>query len=58
MCKAMEDMRKEAAEMAIWQSKVESVMKWVAKGIKLEDIAECEGLTLEEVKEITGQRSA
>ena len=54
----MADMRKEAAEMAIWQSKVESVMKWVAKGIKLEDIAECEGLTLEEVKEIAGQRSA
>ena len=58
VCKVMEDMRKEAAEMAIWQSKVESVMKWVAKGIKLEDIAECEGLTLEEVKEIAGQRSA
>ena len=54
MCKVMEDMRNETA----WQTKVESVLRWIAKGLSLEDIAEGEGLTLEQVKIIKQQQNA
>lgn len=53
MCKVMEDMRAEAS----WQTKVESVLRWMAKGLSLEDIAEGEGLTLEQVQGIVEQQN-
>jgi hypothetical protein len=58
MCKVMEDMRNEAAKAASWQTKVESVLRWLAKGLSLEDIAEGEGLTLDQVKGIVQQQKA
>ncbi len=54
MCKVMEDMRNETA----WNTKVESVLRWIEMGLSLEQIAKGEGLTLEQVKEIAGQKSA
>ena len=54
MCKVMEDMRNETA----WQTKVESVYRWLDMGLSHEQIAKGEGLTLEQVEEIAGQRSA
>ena len=54
MCKVMEDMRNETA----WQTKVESVLRWIVKGLSLEDIAEGEGLTLDQVKGIVQQQKA
>lgn len=58
MCKVMEDMRNETAKAASWQTKVESVLRWLAKGLSLEDIAEGEGLTLDQVKGIVQQQKA
>lgn len=58
MCKVMEDMRNEAAERASCQTKVESVLRWLAKGLSLEDIADGEGLTLEQVQKIAGMKRA
>ena len=58
MCKVMEDMRNETAKAASWQTKVESVQRWLAKGLSLEDIAEGEGLTLDQVKGIVQQQKA
>ena len=53
MCNVMEDMRNETA----WNTKVESVRRWLEMGLPLEQIAKGEGLTLEQVKEIAGQKS-
>ena len=58
MCKAMEDMRNEAAAEAKRQQVVESVRRWLEMGLSYEQIAKGEGLTVEQVKEIDGQRSA
>ncbi len=58
MCKVMEDMRNEAAIAAAWQTKVESVLRWLEMGLSHEQIARGEGLTVEQVKEIAGQQSA
>ena len=54
MCKVMEDMRNETA----WKTKVESVQRWLEMGLPIEQIARGEGLTIEQVKEIAGLRSA
>ena len=54
MCKAMEDMRNEAA----WQKTVEIVCRLLEMGLPHEQIAQGAGITLEQVKEIAGQRSA
>ena len=54
MCKALEDMRKETA----WQTKVESVKRWIAKGLSFEDIADGEGLTIAQVEEIAKEETA
>ena len=58
MCKAMEDMRKESADKAVWNEKVESTLRWLEIGATEEKIAKGNGLTVEQVKEIAGQRSA
>ena len=54
MCKGLEDMRNETK----WQQIVESVRRWIAKGLSYEDIAEGEGITLEQVREIAGMKRA
>ena len=51
MCKVLEDMLKETA----WQTKVESVRRWIAMGLPFEKIAEGEDLTVDQVKEIAAQ---
>ncbi len=54
MCKVLEDMRNETA----WRTKVESVLRWLDMGLSHEQIAKGEGLTVEQVEEIAGQKSA
>ncbi len=54
MCKVMEDMRKEA----VWQEKVETVLRFIDMGLSYEQIAQGTGISVEQVKEISGQRSA
>lgn len=58
MCKVMEDMRNEAATAAAWQTKVESVLRWLDMGLSFEQIARGEDLTVDQIKEIAGQKSA
>lgn len=55
MCIVMEDMREEAAKKASWQTKVESVLRWLGMGLSHEQIAEGEGITLEQVQEIAAK---
>ncbi|MBR5073554.1 MAG: hypothetical protein IKX29_08410 [Bacteroidales bacterium] len=50
----MEDMRKDAA----WQKTVEIVLRGIKENIPHELIARLTDLTVEQVKEIAGQRSA
>ena len=54
MCKAMEDMRNEAAE----RRSFEIALKMLADGLEIEKIAEYSGLSLEKVKELAEQKSA
>lgn len=58
MCKAMEDMRNETARMATWQTKVDIVLRSLEAGLPHEQIAKIADLTIEQVKEIAGQKSA
>lgn len=58
LCKAMEDMRNEAAKIAKWEQIVGSVHRWLAMGLSYEQVAEGEGLTVEQVKEIAMQKGA
>ena len=58
MCKMLEDMRNEAAKEAAWQTKVEDVLSFLGMGLSFEQVAQGTGLTVEQVKEIAGQRSA
>ena len=57
MCKVMEDMREEASKKASWQTKVESVLRWLGMGLSHEQIAEGEGITLEQVQEIAAKNA-
>ncbi len=54
MCKAMEDMRNKAA----WREKVETVLPCAEENLSHEMIARLTNLTIEQIKEIIGQRSA
>jgi hypothetical protein len=54
MCKVMEDMRKESK----WEQIVASVRRWLSMGFSHEQIAEGEGITLEQVREIAGMKRA
>ena len=58
MCKVIEDMREESARKASWQTKVESVLRWISMGFSFELIAKGEDLTLEQVQEIAGVKHA
>ena len=55
MCRALEEMRDEVAKETEWKIKVESVHRWLVKGLPVEDIAEGMDLTVEQVKEIASQ---
>ena len=53
MCKAIEDMRNEAAKQAAWQKATETAMKLIAMGVGThEQVAQATGLTLDEVQEL------
>ena len=54
LCKVLEDMRNQS----VWEAKVESVHRWLAMNMTYEQIAQGEGLTVEQVKEIASQKSA
>ncbi len=54
MCKALEDMRNQTA----WNTKVESVKRGLANNFSYEQIALIVGLTVDQVKEIAGEKSA
>ena len=48
----LEEMRIQVAKEAVWQSKVESVLRWLQKGLPMEDIAYCIDLPIEQVEAI------
>ena len=53
MCKAIEDMRKEAAAQAEWGKTVKIAMQLLTMGVLTkEQIVQATGLTLEEVQEL------
>ena len=54
MCKVLEDMRNETA----WQTKADIVLRLLEMDMSLEQIAHATALTIEQVKEIAGQKSA
>ena len=55
MCKAMEDMRNEA----VLRHAKKTALRMLANGkLTHEEIAECAGLTLEQVKELAQEKSA
>ena len=54
MCKAMEDMRKDA----VWHEKVDTVIEFAKMGLPHEQIAQGTRLSVEQVKEIIEERRA
>ena len=57
MCATLEKMRDETARKAEWQTKVRSVLRWIAMGLTPEQIAKGEDLTVEQVEEIANVRN-
>jgi hypothetical protein len=58
MCKALEDMRNEAAMDAMGAVRIENALKMLADGLPLEKVAEYSGLTVEKVRELVESKSA
>ena len=59
MCKAMEDMRNEAARIAVEQNNIETALRLIAQGkLTLEEIAEGTSLPIEKVQELAKQKTA
>lgn len=59
MCKLLEEMRDEAAEKATYAKAIETARSMLADGfLTYEKIAQYSGLSLDEIKELAGQRSA
>lgn len=59
MCKAIEDMRNEAAKEAAMLEKIQFVMNLLSLGtVSKDDIAKASGLTLDEINEIEQQMSS
>jgi len=59
MCKAMEDLWNEAMEQGLNEARKASALLMLTNGkLSLEEIAECSGLTLEEVKKLQNEKSA
>ncbi len=56
MSKVMEDMRNEVARETERRQITESVLRWLGMGLSHEQIAEGEGITLEQVREIAGMK--
>jgi uncharacterized protein (DUF433 family) len=54
----MEDMRNEVARETERRQITESVLRWLGMGLSHEQIAEGEGITLEQVREIAGMKGA
>ena len=54
MCKVMEDMRRESR----WEQIVASVRRWLSMGLSHEQIAQGEGISIEQVREIAGMKRA
>ena len=54
MCKVMEDMRRESR----WKQIVASVRRWLSMGLSHEQIAQGEGISIEQVREIAGMKRA
>ena len=54
MCKVIEDMRNQT----VWNTKVEVVKGMIEIGLSHEQIAKAAKLTVEQVKEIAGEKSA
>ncbi len=54
VCKAMEEMRNDA----VWQEKMESALRWLELGATEEMIAKGNGMTIEQVREISKQHKA
>ena len=54
MCKVLEEMRNETAEL----KSIEIAQRMIADGMAIEKVAEYSGLTLEKVQELAQQRSA
>ena len=58
MCRAMEEMRNEAAIKAAHERSVENAKKMLQDEMEYEKVARYSGLTIEEVKSLDGQKSA
>lgn len=58
MCKVIEDMRNEVARNTEWNTKFEVVKGMIEIGLSHEQIAKAAKLTVEQVKEIAGEKSA
>lgn len=59
MCQAMEDLWNEAMERGVNETMKANALRMLTNGkLSLEEIAECSGLTLEEVKKLQNEKSA
>ena len=54
MCRSIEEMRNQVA----WEKTVEIAQRMLEKGFSYEQTAEITGISLEQVHEIAGQKSA
>lgn len=59
MCDILDEMRKEAADKAAIDTRIENAKKMLSSSkLSLEEIAEFSGLSLEKVRELAGNKSA
>ena len=58
LSRTMEEFGKIVADEAVWNEKVDTVLRCLDNGLPHETIARLTDLTVEQIKEIAGQRSA
>ena len=58
MCKAMEDMRNEAAKTAVEKDRTKNALEMLADGLSIEKVAQYSQLAIERVKELAMPRTA
>ena len=58
MCRSIEEMRNQVAKESAWEKTVEIAQRMLEKGFSYEQTAEITGISLEQVHEIAGQKSA
>ena len=58
MCKVIEDMRDEVARNTEWNTKVEIVKGMLKLDLTYDQIAQAATITVDQVKEIAGEKSA